>query len=113
MKKYTNLLKRFGVLAVLVCCLGFVVFSSGTQSVFSRPCCTSCDVYPGDDEYAYCNNFCSGATSRACVSQCLTRINNCWSVCTFSCGGGGGTLCGNGQICPSGTFCIDGYNCVY
>jgi hypothetical protein len=84
MTKYTNLVKRFGVLAVLVFCLGFVLVSGTTQNTSARPCCSSCAVYPGDDEITYCENLCITG-DRGCFNRCVTSIHNCWRVCSFGC----------------------------
>lgn len=84
MKRNLSLLKRIGVLSVLCFCLVFVAVSSSPQSVGAAPCCSSCPVYPGDDEYTYCENQC-GASSGTCYDQCLRRVYNCWGVCNFGC----------------------------
>ena len=86
MKSKLGLLKRLGILAILVFCLGFVMFASDkTQAALAAPCCSDCDVPPfGEDPTAeeYCADQC-GASSGSCYNLCLNRIHNCWAHCIF------------------------------
>lgn len=84
MTKNLSLLKKIGILSVLCFCLVFVAVSSDMQSAAARPCCSSCEVYPGDDEVTYCENLCAADTV-TCYNNCINRIHNCWRVCSFSC----------------------------
>ena len=79
-----GLLKRLGILAVLVCCLGFVATNSHAVQL-AAPCCQDCAVPPfGEDPTAeeYCENKC-GASSGSCYTVCLNQIHNCWAHCIF------------------------------
>jgi hypothetical protein len=82
-----NLIKRLGILAVLVFCLGFVMFAPGTsQTVAAAPCCSECPVPPGSDisPFDYCTDQC-GASSGSCYNSCINQVHNCWRWCSFSC----------------------------
>jgi hypothetical protein len=86
MKNKFGLLKRLGILTVLVFCLGFVMSNSNAvQPVLAAPCCQDCRVPPfGEDPTAeeYCANQC-GAGSGSCYTVCLNQIHNCWAHCVF------------------------------
>jgi hypothetical protein len=111
MKQYLSLIKRLGILVILVFCFGFVLISNTSQSVRASICCEECEVPPGESDFLYCSNEC-GASSGTCFTACRNRVRSCWRHCDFDCGGGQGQLCGNGVVCPPGYFCIDGYNCI-
>lgn len=79
-----KLTRKFAVLLVMLGALFFFVAEPGVQSVGAAPCCSSCEVYPGDDEITYCENLCGGS-SGSCYSSCLQRVYRCWQWCNFSC----------------------------
>jgi hypothetical protein len=113
MTKYIGLVKRLSILAVLLVCFGFVLFSGETRNVSAAPCCEECGVPRGGNIAPYCQSEC-GASSGSCYNSCVNGVRSCWRVCVTCGGGGGGTLCNLGTtVCPPGTFCIDGFNCVY
>jgi hypothetical protein len=106
MKNKLALVKRLGVLAILLFCLGYVSFSPNSQIVLAYPCCESCPIPPpGDADYTpseYCADQC-GVRSGTCYNNCLSEVYNCWQWCV-PCGGGGGN-CG---ACVTGNDCLTG-----
>lgn len=105
MKEKLGLIKRLGILAVLVFCLGYVAFTPNTQSVLAAPCCSDCPVAPWDVETTieeHCAAQC-GSTSGTCYTRCVNRAYSCWANC-ISCGGGGGN-CG---VCYQPADCLTG-----
>jgi hypothetical protein len=88
MKNKLGLVKRLGILTILVCALGFVMFAPATQSALARPCCSSCPIDPFDpfapSPEDYCTQQC-GSGSGTCYNQCINSVFNCWHVCDFGC----------------------------
>ena len=88
MKNKIGLVKRLGILTVLVCALGFVMFAPATQSALARPCCISCSINPLDPQGQWPEQYCAdqcGASSGSCYTFCVNSIYNCWHVCDFGC----------------------------
>jgi hypothetical protein len=89
MKNKLGFLKRIGILAVLMFCLGFVMFApSASQSALARPCCSQCPIDPFDpfapEPSDYCTDQC-GASSGSCYNSCINSVYNCWHWCDFGC----------------------------
>ena len=77
--------RKFLVLAAMLTALGLATYSDVfVTPTAAAPCCSSCAVYPGDDEDTYCENYC-GASSGSCFDSCRNRIYSCWRWCSFSC----------------------------
>jgi hypothetical protein len=89
MKNKLGLIKRLGILVVLMFCLGFVMFApSGTQSALARPCCSDCAINPEDPQGQWPEQYCAdqcGASSGSCYTSCVNSIYNCWHWCQFGC----------------------------
>ena len=88
MKNKIGLVKRLGILAVMLFALGFVALAPATQQALARPCCTDCAVNPldpgGDTPESYCENQC-GSNSGSCYTSCVNSIYSCWRWCDFGC----------------------------
>ena len=106
MKKHSNLIARFCVLAILLTSLWYVLLSPQTQVVHAYRCCETCPgSYPGDP--SDCEWQCG--SDEACFQSCMAHQNTCWYSCRF-CDGGGGEC--NGSIpCDPSYTCVNGY-CV-
>jgi hypothetical protein len=84
-KEIVRIGRRFLVLGVMLAALGLVTYSDVfVTPTAAAPCCSSCEVYPGDDEVTYCENYCA-TSDRSCYDRCIRRVYNCWQWCSFSC----------------------------
>jgi hypothetical protein len=87
MKNKVGLIKRLGILALLLACLGFVTFTPNTQAVSAIPCCSSCPLPPPlDPEYVpvYCASQCQ-TSDRDCQQACEAYVLYCASHCDNGC----------------------------
>jgi hypothetical protein len=87
MKNKVGLIKRLGILALLLACLGFVNFSPNTQAVSAIQCCSECPFPPPvDPEEAerYCSQQCLNST-HTCYVNCINNVNHCASHCDPGC----------------------------
>lgn len=92
-----RLIKRFGILAAFLVCLGCVLFSSNARQTSAARCCQECEAI---DEY------CSTTSDfEECMDE--NRGWNCYATC-IECGGSGGECSGG---CSPGWICWNGY-CV-
>jgi hypothetical protein len=118
MKNNFGLIKRLGILAFLLVCLGFVTFMPNTtRTALAAPCCSDCPLPPSQAEPTpseFCADYC-GARSGSCYNSCLSDVYSCWQICSMSCSGDGGCgrSCTNDLGCLGGgsscTFCIQGH----
>lgn len=78
-----KIISRLLILVVLFLGVGFVLFSSNTQSVSAKRCCETCPG-GGDPPAAadYCMNQCD-PTDQSCIEYCVLQLNNCYSYCMF------------------------------
>ncbi len=97
MKKNMKLVRRIALLAILMGCLGFLVFSDYNREVLAAPCCSSCD--PDYDDCIYSGNP---------ASYCRNVRNSCYRNCV-ECGGGGNC----GASCTYDYECGGGYGCEF
>ena len=88
MKNKIGLVKRLGVLAILLFCLGFVMFApNATQNARASECCSECAIPPGQAEptpQEYCQDLCQ-VRNGPCVTACINDILNCWQWCDSGC----------------------------
>jgi hypothetical protein len=87
MKNKVGLIKRLGILALLLACLGFVNFSPNTQAVSALPCCSSCPLPPPfdpEEAEAYCLNLCQYST-HTCYNDCINNVYYCAGHCYPGC----------------------------
>lgn len=87
MQNKLRILKRLGMLMVLVLCLGFVITQGNSTRAAALPCCYDCPIDP-DDPYAptphdYCTDLCGGpAAEKSCYLACLADVYDCWNHCS-------------------------------
>jgi hypothetical protein len=83
MKNKLGLVKRLGILAVLLLCLGFVAFTPNTQPVLAIPCCSSCPVQDLEEIPLYCQDLCQ-VRNGPCYDACVANASYCLTHCSHS-----------------------------
>lgn len=88
MRNNLSLVKRLGVLSVLVFCLGFVMFAPNTaQNAMAARCCSECPIPLGQVEPTpeeYCQDQCQ-VRNGPCFDACVGSVYGCWRTCNLWC----------------------------